>query len=125
MKRKKARAAAPVVDMQKIVGDLAEALHRLVTAVAGAKPTPAAPAAPAVAKNVPAPAPKGPAPRRRASAPMTPAKKKALQLQAHYMVAIRSLSIPQKADVKKLREKKGVESAIRLAAKLAKKGPQK
>jgi hypothetical protein len=56
--------------------------------------------------------------RRRPT--ITPARRKALAWQGQYMSYVRELGPRAKAKVKALREKKGVEAAVRLAKTLAK-----
>ena len=56
-------------------------------------------------------------PRRKLK--LSPARRAALKLQGQYMGYIRTLKPRAKAQVRALREKKGVQSAIALARRLA------
>lgn len=58
-----------------------------------------------------------PAPRRKLR--LSPARKAALKLQGQYMGYLRSLKPKQKAEVKALREKKGIRPAIARAKRYA------
>ena len=51
---------------------------------------------------------------------LSPARRRALKFQGQYMSEVRELGPRQKAQVKALREAKGVEAAIRYARKLSK-----
>ena len=51
---------------------------------------------------------------------LSPARRRALKFQGQYMSEVRDLGPRQKVQVKALREKKGVEAAIRFARKLSK-----
>jgi len=59
------------------------------------------------------------APSRRRR-PLSPARRAALKQQGRYMGRLRNLPPRQKAQVKAMREKKGLRSAIALAKKLGK-----
>lgn len=51
---------------------------------------------------------------------LSPARRRALKFQGQYMSEVRELGPRQKAQVKALREARGVEAAIRYARKLSK-----
>ena len=65
-------------------------------------------------------APKERAVSARRKPTLSPARRRALKFQGQYMSEVRDLGPRQKAQVKALREAKGVEAAIRYARKLSK-----
>jgi hypothetical protein len=65
-------------------------------------------------------APKEHAAGARRKPTLSPARRRALKFQGQYMSEVRELGPRQKAQVKALREAKGVEAAIRYARKLSK-----
>ena len=110
---KRIRAKAPAADYRKTLIEIGEAIARLGASLLGARP--AAPARPARVKAVR----RRPARRRVAKKPMSPKQRRDLQLQGRYMAAVRSLSEPNKAKIRALRARKGVEAAIAAALRLA------
>ena len=59
------------------------------------------------------------APRQRRPAILTPKRRAQLKLQGQYMGTIRQLGPRQKAKVKAVRERRGIEAAIRVARSIA------
>jgi len=57
--------------------------------------------------------------RRGRKLRLSPARRAALKLQGQYMGYVRGLKATQKAQVRKLKEAKGIQAAIRLAKNLA------
>ena len=64
------------------------------------------------------------APARR-KLTISPARRAALKLQGQYMGQIRDLKPKQKAEVKAVKAKRGIEAAIRLARRLGQSIPQR
>lgn len=110
--RRGPRASSPS-DIRETLDIISEAFRilarQLGSGLAAATPAGAAVAAAPASSRAP-----------RTQAPLSAARRKALSLQAKYMVAIRSLPAKDKDKVRAIRGKSGVEAAIRAASRLGK-----
>lgn len=121
MKSSKSRrgplAASSPSDIRETLDIISEAFRILARQLGSGLAASAVSAAPAAARATASPA-ASLAPR--AKAPLSAARRKALAFQAQYMVAIRSLPPKSKDKVRAIREKSGVEAAIRAASRMGK-----